>query len=222
MPARRNAPIVVPAVDSDSCSLELRRKLLGENPLFQDLSPADLGGIPDESTERGFEPGEAIVREGDRADRLFIVACGIVELTRATESGGTVLIDVLTGGEYFGSLAGFGPREYEDTAVARSGVCVLSIGAADKLGFPWKSGKTLIQAPLAREELASMAATTTETARRVVNSLHKRGFVKSGRVWLALADEEALRALVPDYRIYRRFSLPPSLSIRHDGNPTVD
>lgn len=251
MSTRRTVPIVVPLIEPESCSLELRKRLLLENPLFESLAPADLAAVDRSFSEHGFEAGERIVREGEEASRLHIVVRGIVKLSRVTESGGSVLIDILTTGEYFGSIAGYGPGHYEDTATARSGVCTLSIRAvefraillrhssvalkavetlsdrlrfayemvrrlggysaearvayvllrlAGKLGVPWKGGSTLIQAPLTREELASMAATTTETASRVVSRLHKKRIVESGRGWLAVTDHDTLRMLVPDFR----------------------
>ena len=251
MSDRRSVPIVLPRVEADSCSIELREKILRDIPMFEDLSATDIASINQLFVDRGFEPGATIIREGERADRLFVVAMGIVTLSRATESGGTVLMDILTTGEYFGSIAGYGPSTYEDTAVAQSKVCALSIDSsafrrilvehpqvalksieiltdrlhlahemmrqlggypaeariahillrlAGKLGVPWE-GCTLIQAPLSREQLASMAGTTTETASRTVSRLQRLGAIRAGRGWIALANTPALRELAPEFNL---------------------
>ncbi len=249
MANRRNIPIVLPHIEAESCTIGLREKILAEIPFFEALSAADVHSINQRFVDRGFEPGATIIREGESADRLLVVAMGIVKLFRTTESGGTILIDILGSGEYFGSLAGYGPDRYQDTAIARSRVCALSIDSvafrrilgehssvalkavealsnrlhlahemvrqlggysaeariayvllrlADKLGVSWQDS-TLIQAPLTREELASMAGTTTETASRAVSRLQKQHIITAGRGWIALTDGEALRELAPEY-----------------------
>ena len=49
-----------------------------------------------------------------------------------TQAGKDVLLDLLTRGEFFGSLSGLGEDTYPDTAVAQTQVCILSI---DKEAF---------------------------------------------------------------------------------------
>lgn len=98
-----------------------------ENPLFRDLSGEQLHAVNRAFRDRGFETGETIVREGEPGDHLYIVALGLVKLFRSTEEGESALIDVLGSGDYFGSLPGYGPGNYGETAVARSTVCALTI-----------------------------------------------------------------------------------------------
>ncbi len=249
MAARRIVPIVLPQIDAASCTIELREKILRRIPLFNEIANHDLRMINRSFTDQGFRAGATIIREGEPGVRLFVVALGIVEVSRSTESGGSVVLDMLSSGEYFGTLAGFGPEHYEDTVVALSAVCALSIDTeafrrilvdypsvalrsvevlsdrlhlaqemvrqlsgysaeeriayvllrlARKLGIPWRGG-VLIQAPLKREHLASMAGVTTETTSRVVSRLQKAGTLTAGRGWIAVMDEPALRCLAPDY-----------------------
>ena len=47
---------------------------------------------------------ERIYIEGDEAEHLYLVAMGKVKLVRNPVSGREVLLDILRGGEYFGSL----------------------------------------------------------------------------------------------------------------------
>ena len=66
---------------------------------------------------------------------------------------------------------------------------------AGKLGQPQQVG-LLIQTPLTRDELAEMTATTPETASRVISQFQKDGWISTGRQWIALRDENALRVLI--------------------------
>lgn len=249
--SRRSSPVVLPDISFEACTPALRERLLAENPLFAELSADKVAEVNRRFADTGFEAEQAIIHEGERAERLYIVAMGIVKLFRTTESGGTVLIDILSEGDYFGSIAGYGPHYYEETAVARSTVCALSIGTeefrailrehasvglravealsdrlslahrmvqhlggypaearvayvllrlADKLGRPWE-GATLIGAPVSREEIASMAGTTPETASRVLSGFQRSGAVVAGRGWVAVSDAAALREAAPDAEI---------------------
>ena len=62
------------------------------------------------------------------------------------------------------------------------------------VGEPRDSG-VLLQVPLTRADLASMAGTTTESASRAMSRLRRGGVVESGRRWTAVLDVPRLRSL---------------------------
>jgi CRP-like cAMP-binding protein len=53
----------------------------------------------------------------------------------------------------------------------------------------------LIQMPLSRQDLAAMTGATTETVSRVMSQFRKRGLIRSGRQWIAIADRPGLSAV---------------------------
>jgi CRP/FNR family transcriptional regulator, nitrogen oxide reductase regulator len=61
-------------------------------------------------------------------------------------------------------------------------------GKADEVGL-------LIQTPLARDDVAAMAGTTSETASRVMSQFQKDGLIRTGRQWVAIADQAALEEI---------------------------
>jgi len=109
------------------CSVDLRLKILGQLPFFEGLSRDALEKINQSFHEVGYDVGEIICFEGDPAERLFVVADGRVKLVRHTLAGKDVLLDMLTTGEFFGSLTSLGDDVYPDTAQAQTAVCVLTI-----------------------------------------------------------------------------------------------
>ncbi len=113
------------------CSTELRLEILSRVPFFADLSAGDVAEINRLFRENGHTPGETIFHAGDPATRLYVVADGKVKLMRHTLGGQGVLLDILTLGEFFGSLATLGDAEYADTAQAQTACCVLGIAAQD-------------------------------------------------------------------------------------------
>lgn len=111
--------------------MDLRLQILHGLPFFADLPHADVKHVNHLFHEYGYAPNETICFAGDPAERLFVVADGRVKLMRHSLSGKNVLLDMLTPGEFFGSLSALSGDVYPDTAEAQTQSCVLSISAAD-------------------------------------------------------------------------------------------
>ena len=129
--ARPKSPVRLDWVDPAVCSLEYRLKIIGRLPFFRHLPPDAISKINGLFHDRDVAAGERIYFEGDEAQHLFLVAMGKVKLVRTATSGREVLLDILRGGEYFGSLTIFGERAYTETAVAQTDCCILQISAQD-------------------------------------------------------------------------------------------
>lgn len=65
----------------------------------------------------------------------------------------------------------------------------------EKFGEPDDEFGLLIQMPLTRKDLADMAATTTETASRIMSRFKKDGIIDAGRQWVSVLDKKQLAAL---------------------------
>jgi CRP/FNR family transcriptional regulator, nitrogen oxide reductase regulator len=245
MSPRRKSPLKLEVTQSHMCSVDLRLKILGQLPFFKGLSQDALEKINQSFHEVGYEVDEIICFAGDPVERLFVVADGRVKLVRHALTGKDVLLDMLTVGEFFGSLANLDNDVYPDTAQAQTPVCVLTIGRdafrhildrypsvtlkvvdimaarlraahervrqlsvspveariahvllvlSGKFGQQSEVGM-LIQVPLAREDLASMAGTTPETASRVMSQFQKEGLVEAGRQWVAVLERDRLEMI---------------------------
>ena len=100
-------------------------KIIGRLPFFKHLSPDTISKINDLFHDRDVSADERIYFEGDEAEYLYLVAMGKVKLVRNTDSGREVLLDILRGGEYFGTLTAFGGRVHTETAIAQTDCCIL-------------------------------------------------------------------------------------------------
>ena len=106
---------------------ELRRKqvidervvLLEQAPLFSVLRGEDMRDLSEKFHEVRYRKGEVIFREGEQAERLFLIANGRIKLTTASPTGQELLIAVLGRGAIFGELAVVdrGLREMEARAM---------------------------------------------------------------------------------------------------------
>ncbi len=128
MKIHRHTPLATEDITPQMCSTDVRLRILGQVPFFAHLGHGDIEAVNALFRERGYTPGETIYRAGDPAARLYVVASGKVKVTRPTPTGQDVLLEILTPGEFFGSLSALGDREYADTAQAQTACCVLGIG----------------------------------------------------------------------------------------------
>lgn len=99
--------------DEESPITALRRRqvvdervtLLEQAPLFSVLRGEDLRDLADKFHVARYRKGEGIFREGEPAERLFLIESGRVKLTIASPTGQELLIAVLGRGQIFGELA---------------------------------------------------------------------------------------------------------------------
>lgn len=129
--ARPKSPVRLDWVDPAVCSMEYRLKIIGRLPFFKHLPADAISRINNLFHDSDVSANERIYFEGDEARHLYLVAMGKVKLVRNTAVGREVLLDILHGGEYFGSLTIFGERVHTETAIAQTDCCILRIAAED-------------------------------------------------------------------------------------------
>jgi CRP/FNR family transcriptional regulator, cyclic AMP receptor protein len=82
-------------------------ELLGRVPVFSTLERSDLERIAQLAVPRGFEPGQAVFREGDASDTCYIVREGHARAIRTHGDGRTITLATFGPGDIFGELAMF-------------------------------------------------------------------------------------------------------------------
>jgi CRP-like cAMP-binding protein len=107
----------------------IETQALASMPFFSSLSAADLEGILGVGQEVSFEPGAAIVEEGEVGDAMYIVLEGIARV----EVGGR-FHDLKSGG-FFGEMALMTEGRRMATVKAQQTVKALKIPAEDFQAF---------------------------------------------------------------------------------------
>lgn len=92
-------------------------KLLRAIPLFSSLTDEDLEFIRPALNRQKNGPGEVVVREGDLADRLFVVTNGEVQVIKNYLEPGAQVVDVFGPGAFFGEMALFGDENSRSATV---------------------------------------------------------------------------------------------------------
>jgi ABC-type lipoprotein export system ATPase subunit len=97
---------------------------------FATLDLVQLSAAAERLQPRRYAPGQVIVRQGERADRFFIIARGQAEVLIEIPDGAPVLVNTLGPGQYFGEVALV--RGTRRTATVRAsdetGLDVLALG----------------------------------------------------------------------------------------------
>ena len=85
-------------------SIEERLKLLDAGQTFSSLKPDILEDLAGRMGEITYQPGQAVVTEGEEADRLFVVASGRAEVS-SREGDEVTILATLEKGDIFGEMA---------------------------------------------------------------------------------------------------------------------
>ncbi len=131
MNSRRSTPLADGCASPHHCPRPLRLDVLAHAPYFEHLAPDHVAEIDDLMVVRGYEAEQTVYRAGTPADGLYILASGKVKLLRPALDDTDVLVDVITPGGMFGSVAALGHSTHPDSAQALTVSCALWISAAD-------------------------------------------------------------------------------------------
>ena len=104
-------------------------------PLFAGLSDDDLDQLAAGAQTRSFARGEVVFEAGRDPGRLFVVARGLVKVTRISAAGREQVVRLLGPGDFYGELSLFRPLPLASTGVALESaqVCMLSRDAVEAL-----------------------------------------------------------------------------------------
>jgi small-conductance mechanosensitive channel/CRP-like cAMP-binding protein len=79
--------------------------LMSQITLFDPLTAAQRANIAGQMTRRTLEEGDLLFREGAADDRLYVVASGVLEVTRGADNGARLLIGRIGAAEYIGEIS---------------------------------------------------------------------------------------------------------------------
>ena len=104
--AKPVAPEALEVSDEDIVAVEEAQELaLPTIPLFSDLPKNAFIQLMEQMKMRSVLPEEAIIREGEVDDSMFIISSGRVKVTKTSEAGTELVLARLTDGAFFGEMA---------------------------------------------------------------------------------------------------------------------
>jgi CRP-like cAMP-binding protein len=106
--------------------VKLDQSLLTGLPPFGRLDRGEIRAILDLATPRRFDEGGTVFREGEPAERFFLLLDGFVRVIRTTPAGEQVIALHIAPGQLFGIAPALRRDSYPATAVAAADLVALS------------------------------------------------------------------------------------------------
>ena len=118
---------------------------LEASKLFSQLLPPDLAALRKIASERRFETGSEIFKEGDRGDGLYVVKDGLVEISGLLSSQVRHVFSRLGPGDIFGEMAVIDQKPRSACATAVQPTLLYFIACGDM--------QALVERSLLRDDL---------------------------------------------------------------------
>ncbi len=113
----------------------VRARVLGRTSIFSSLTEEELEVLADFAVERTVQPGEFIFQEGDRPERLYVIAEGQIKAVKHSSLGKEFIVAFFGPGEMFGEVAVFENKPYPASSQATVESRILGIKRDDFLSF---------------------------------------------------------------------------------------
>jgi len=146
-----------------------KAKALGQSPLFELLSSAELDVLGELSKPQRYARGETIFTEGEVGASLFVLASGEVEVVRRGPKGAEKLLSVLGAPAVFGEMSLIDREQRSATVRARAECTALQLTAENFATFRKHSrdGFTLVVVNIARLLSSRLRETNARLAERL-------------------------------------------------------
>ena len=83
-------------------NLELSPACIGSVWLFASLEQADIKALTQEAERRKLPAGKIIFRQGDSSRQMFLIKAGRVKLSKVTDDGDEITLDLRKAGDFLG------------------------------------------------------------------------------------------------------------------------
>lgn len=105
-------------------------------PIFVSLSDKEILKITKMISHKQFKKGQALIHEGEKSDKLFIINKGQVKRSKFTVNGKEQILDIMTCGDFFGEMNLFNAEEannFTAYAIEDTEICVLTKEDIDQI-----------------------------------------------------------------------------------------
>ena len=132
--------------------------------LFESLDREEVGGLAGQLQAKQMEPGEILFAQGDRDTGLYVIASGVLEVSRRVEAV-VEAIGCIGAGEYIGEISLLTGAAHAATATARTHCLIFRLP------------REAIEPMLSRN--AALASSLDRSVRRGLEILHREVAVRA-------------------------------------------
>ncbi len=70
--------------------------------VFENLSQEERKALVEAASRKAYKQGEFIFSQGEKAQSMFLIKAGLVKLSKFTEDGNEIILDIRKGGDFLG------------------------------------------------------------------------------------------------------------------------
>jgi CRP-like cAMP-binding protein len=96
--------------------IELSPICIGDLWIFENLSAAEMGALVQGALRKAYDRGQTVFLQGDPAREMFLLKAGRVKLSKVTEDGAEITLDIRKAGDFLGENMLSEDIEYPVTA----------------------------------------------------------------------------------------------------------
>ena len=127
--------VITKAMRSQSPALKTKASVLKEvllaSPIFGPLPDEELSWLTARFKLEDYSDQEPIFFQGDPSHSVYVVVAGKVKIVKSSETGQSIMLELILPGEVFGALAVFDGKPYPATAQAMGKTCVARLNRND-------------------------------------------------------------------------------------------
>jgi len=113
--------------------------------LFSTAAKEDMACLEKKISWKSYKRGERLFQEGDKAERMFVIASGRVKVVKEFQSGKNAIMGIFGEGATVAEIAVIDKLPYPASAIALEDTAAISIPAAPFIDFLKKNPDSLIQ-----------------------------------------------------------------------------
>ena len=126
-------------------TLARRTKSLSEFYLFADLEPHELQVVEALARERTIDKGQLLFLPGDWSETVFFLSSGRIKISRLSESGKELIIEIMEPGSFFGETGVLDEKPRETMAEALEPSVLWVVPAASFRGLLHRAPNLLMK-----------------------------------------------------------------------------
>jgi CRP-like cAMP-binding protein len=105
---------------------------IGHLWVFENLKPGELAALVQAAGRKSYQKGQVVFSQGDPANRMFLLKAGRVKLSKITEEGNEITLDIRKAGDFLGESMLIEDADYPLTALCLEDTLICGF---NKAGF---------------------------------------------------------------------------------------
>ncbi len=115
--------------------VEVSPTCIGNLWVFENLKPEEMAALARAAGRKPYKRGQEVFAQGDPANRMFLIKAGRVKLSKISEAGNEITLDIRKAGDFLGESMLIEDADYPLTAACLEDtlICGFSKGDFEKL-----------------------------------------------------------------------------------------